>query len=553
MALKSNRVGVRTDQVDVYGRVTSKSFLQSILDHLPRWTSLKVWKNGTEQLLPVNTDEPVTSPIVADIQYPTDSSATEQMFTYRESPTEADGEAYIKSIKGNTIVWNQLVDPITTSVTDNGVTYTIGSTGEIIANGTPTANGLCVYANASVNFISGHKYYLCGCPSGGSALTYRLWTESSVAFPVGNRLEDTGNGVIKSASGNENLINTSFYIQIKQAAGTLTNLKFTPQIFDLTAMFGSTKADEIYAMETAQAGSGVAYFKSLFSLPYYQYDAGSLLSFNGTGIKTVGFNQWDEEWEKGQYNASTGLPAAGNNVRCKNAIPIIPSYNYCFTRPVNNGAFNVLWYDANDNYITYDPIGSQTAYKVSTPPSNARYIRFFMGTGYGTTYKNDICINISNSSKNGSYEPYITSTTTIPTDTYFPTGMKSAGTVYDEFVSSRAYTRIGEVDLGTLDWSYYATPQRFVAAISDAVLSSTSDLANAVCEKYNLVIWANMINDTSVNNAYAMAKSGSSAYITIRDTSYTSASDFKTAMDGVMLQYELAEEIIEPTLEFDEE
>lgn len=43
---------------------------------------------------------------------------------------------------------------------------------------------------------------------------------------------------------------------------------------DLTQMFGETKANEIYTMEQAQAGSGVAYIKSLFSNDYYTYNTG---------------------------------------------------------------------------------------------------------------------------------------------------------------------------------------------------------------------------------------------------------------------------------------
>lgn len=177
----------------------------------------------------------------------------------------------------------------------------------------------------------------------------------------------------------------------------------------------------------------------------------SLISFTGNELKIRGFNQWDEEWELGTYNTSTGLPSTGtNNVRCKNAIPIIPSCDYCFSRPVNNGAFNILWYDASDNFILYETMGSSTAYRVFTPPSNARYVRFYMGGGYGTTYKDDICINVSDTSKNGTYEPYTSSTLDIPTSTYFPTGMKSAGSVYDEQTATKATTRLGK---STIDGS----------------------------------------------------------------------------------------------------
>ena len=63
---------------------------------------------GTEQLLPENTSTPTTTPILADIQYP-DGLRTDQYFTYRETPTTVSNKARIKTIKGNTLVWNQLV------------------------------------------------------------------------------------------------------------------------------------------------------------------------------------------------------------------------------------------------------------------------------------------------------------------------------------------------------------------------------------------------------------------------------------------------------------
>ena len=40
-----------------------------------------------------------------------------------------------------------------------------------------------------------------------------------------------------------------------------------------------------------------------------------------------------------------------------------------------------------------------------------------------------------------SYEPYTSSTLNLPVSTYFPTGMKSAGSVYDELTETKAITR----------------------------------------------------------------------------------------------------------------
>ena len=544
MALKSNRVGVRTDQVDVYGRITSKSFLQSILDHLPRWTSLKVWKNGTEQLLPVNTDVPVTSPIVADIQYPTDSSATEQMFTYRVSPTEVDGEAYIQSIKGNTIVWNQQINngnfSETTGWSSSRCTFTVSGNVATITPTDETGGNIYTTENRWATTIAGHKYLCLGSIKGDGTNTARIrFYLAGVRYT-----EDNTTSTWKDCSFIVNCAdnNTYGYVEVF-AVGSGTIQVKNVMLIDLTKMFGSTKADEIYAMETAQTGSGVDYFRSLFPLPYYQYDAGSLLSFNGTGIKTVGFNQWDEEWDVGGVNSSGNNYTSTDRIRSKNYIPVFLNANYFLKAPEN---LIIRGYDKNQVFVTSL---SGEADRVLQIPENVSYIRFMTNTSYGVEYKKDICINIS-SSENGKYEPYTTSTTTIPTDTYFPTGMKSAGTVYDEFVSSRAYTRIGEVDLGTLTWTYNSTYQAFYA-------TGIKDLAKR--PQPNEVPNMTSIYTPRTMNSFTNPVSDMSVYyntlgdLWLRNLAYDDETDFTTAMDGVMLQYELAEEIIEPTLEFDEE
>ena len=533
MALKSNRVGVRTDQVDEYGRVISKSFFQSLIDHLPRWTSLKVWKNGTEQLMPVNTDEPVTSPLVADIQYPADSSATEQMFTYRETPTDADGEAYIQSIKGNTLVWNQLYQLRSSGAdsSENGITRHYGNENLFILNGTST-NVAQFYINSSawpITFLANHKYLFAYLPQGAVDTKVKLlWSPQDI---------ETTNGYIFVTPSSNTSTNGALRVRIETGA-SLSNYTARILMFDLTRMFGS-----------GNEPTTVEEFTALFPLPYYKYDAGSLLSFNGTSIRTVGFNQWDEEWEVGAYDGSGQKTVNANVIRSKNKINVIPNTDYYFYYS-GSASLTMRWvfYDANEQLISSSP--SHVPNEIFTTPNDAYYMAFNCNANYGTVYKNDMCINLSGD-QNGIYEPYTASTTTIPTDTYFPTGMKSVGTVYDEFNSSRAYTRIGEVDLGTLTWGYNSSYGMNSSGLNSVIKkpSTNNDIANILCP---------VRNTTSYNSVYNAGTSGNNVGVTSTgtvtvNTTETNSATFKTAMSGVYLYYELAEEIIEPTLEFDEE
>lgn len=155
-------------------------------------------------------------------------------------------------------------------------------------------------------------------------------------------------------------------------------------------------------------------------------DDGALLHFNGTGLKTVGFNQWDETWEV-LYT---------NYVFSKNHIPVFPSTKY-FYKNGSAATSTLYYYNANKTLISQTNFATNNTF---TTPANCYYIKF---SYQGTTYKNNICINLSHSGyRNGEYEPYWTSTLPLPVATYFPTGMKSAGSVYDELTATKAIQRV---------------------------------------------------------------------------------------------------------------
>lgn len=176
----------------------------------------------------------------------------------------------------------------------------------------------------------------------------------------------------------------------------------TDMIFDITKMFGSSVANAIYTMETRTAGNGVSYFRNLFPKIDYGYDAGTIMSVRTSAHIMVGFNQWDEEWELGSYDASGQPSYSANTIRTKNYIDVFPNTTY-FIKSNNNDCV-MYFYDINKEYISVMTRKDTTF----TTPSNARYVRFRLGSSYGTKYNNDICINFSWSGyRNGEYEPYV--------------------------------------------------------------------------------------------------------------------------------------------------
>ena len=113
-----------------------------------------------------------------------------------------------------------------------------------------------------------------------------------------------------------------------------------------------------------------------------------------------GFNKWDEEWEEGGLKSPTGEKYnTSDRIRSKNYIPIIGGATYYRNAPNN---IQVWYYDENYEVINVFSWGKNTTMAM---PQNAKWALFQVDPAYGTTYKNDICINISGE-HNGEYVPY---------------------------------------------------------------------------------------------------------------------------------------------------
>lgn len=109
-------------------------------------------------------------------------------------------------------------------------------------------------------------------------------------------------------------------------------------------------------------------------------------------------NLWNEEWEQGYYNSSG--EKAGNSdtaIRSKDYILVQPNTNYYYYNGTNSLG-RTCFYDKEKNFLST----TTNSNKVITTPANCYYITISTATSYGSTYLNDICINISDS-LNGTY------------------------------------------------------------------------------------------------------------------------------------------------------
>ena len=337
----------------------------------------------------------------------TPTSTDKVPYTFKAVGRDVYGDRESDKIVGGTVAWNQLIEH---GNFDEATGWSSAWYGAItVANniGTLTISDSSGRARIERVFtpIVGHKYlaYMDFKPS-FDANPFMSFQAGSYISQIGGTSVSAGNWVrcigIRNVVADDTTSGRIRYYFGTTSVSVGDTVQFrNAGLIDLTALFNPTIADYIYNLEQSQAGAGVAWFRRYFPEDYYPYDKGTLRSVEGVSAhETVGFNQWDEEWEVGQYNMTTGEAQASSfSIRGKNAIKVIPSTVYA----TDNNYVRWLFYDADDNFIS-----SEYGGLTRTTPSNCCYLRIYLGDTYGTTYNNDICINLSDPSRNGEYEPY---------------------------------------------------------------------------------------------------------------------------------------------------
>lgn len=475
---------------------------------------------------------------------------TEQEFNFRQSGGGVieDGVAVIDKVKGNSVVWNQMVE-VERTFTANGVHFEKNGNSVKVYTDTDGATVTTAFTDMlgskkwSEVAIVGHKYSMSGCPNGGNRDSFYMSCYSSNSWQ-GEKF-DTGNGVVFSVT--ESVSNGYPRIEVTKGTIITTPIYFRPQLVDLTQMFGAGNEPSTYE-EFLQRKPKVA--------DEYAYNEGTIVNNKVEKVVTTGKNLWDEEWELGTYRNDNGEKYNElTRIRSKNPIACTPSTTYYAFYGNGNDELYVYFYDENMGYITSSPYRVDN--RTFTSPSNARF--FTLGTfgAVTTTYNHDICINVSDPTINGQYFPYekheldlswvkeIKDTEGVK---LFDDGMRSAGTAFDEVRKNKAVKRIGVVDLGDIDWGRYnfgTEDEPHFRFYSLRPLASMRPLTIVLTAKYKTVISAGDIDAEDKTISGQLNQN----YLYIHDDSYTDEASFKAAMSGVMLYYELAEPI---EVEYDE-
>ena len=466
-----------------------------------------------------------------------DEGVTDNL-AYKFRQTGGDAVRELDEIVGGTVAWNQMVNAVTADGEISGVTIT-GITGGRMFSGTATQT---VNSNLDASVVSFKKdhVYIISAVSGGSASTYYFGTTGSGSFSS-NKFDTY---VFKpTTSSNEHI-----RLTILNGA-TVTNLKAIPQVFDLTAMFGSTVADAIYAMEQSSAGSGVAYFRSLFPNAYYAYNAGELVSVEGLSAhETVEKNllnpsPWSAYLQNdGTYrlsaNAAIGIHVPIPSALIGKEVTFSAYINSQGDAPSNErvGA-RINGTVINGNFIASGTEGYSTI--TVTPVTADDYLTFGYASGaakYFTFSEPQLEIN----SERTAYKPYqkhtypLDSSLTLRGVPKWNNGLYYDGDIYGHDGSvSRRY---GIVDLGTLTWTYDSTYSRFNTLLNDSITASDPRITPMVCAKYTVISDGRTIGNVPDKSIYH----GTNKDLSIHDSAYSDAATFKSAMSGVYLVYELA-------------
>ena len=410
-----------------------------------------------------NIEETLMGENEITVQYPSDSTYTSLM--PNRVPARALKFAEVPRFRGKSRAWNQLAPKIQSGSVWSAYFFdSVSETNDKIAGTVSTKNISASFyitdSDGGIPMISGHKYLVAFYLTTSEAtISCRVnymdskWS-SDISVPANAK---TLCAVVVDASSIGS--NKYFGIYPNRSAGLEVGTTVTfenPFVRDLTLIFPDWSASDI---TTANIPLMVQQVPDL--LKCNAYGAGSLVDTEVSGVKSVGVNIWDEEWELGEINNTTGQNASGlDRIRSKNYIPVHGSTAYHFKAP--SGNWYIYEYDADNNFIGVNN-GYTPADSSFTTSINCAYIRFRPAFASGTSYNHDIQICLNSYPDKTTYHPYKTDTLSLPETVT----LRSAGSVADTDelnvevvvdgvkVNKRRQTvRVELGNLGDYNWTY---------------------------------------------------------------------------------------------------
>lgn len=457
------------------------------------------------------------------------SAGTAQEFLQRQSG--GDGVNCIKRIKGKTIAWNNVAGAVTftNTTTDTDEVFNLRVMGSEAAT---SQSDIATYDSTAIStkgryaiIITASKPWLLIKHSGSQADIFVLTNTPTIA-------------------GHKYILSLDIQGYNPSTVGGLN----IPGIIvtDLTLLgLGDLTVDQ---------------FRALYPALYYA-PASVLKSNDAAALLTDGRNQWDEEYERGKLDFTTGEPVYdAASSRSKNFCTCLENKTYYF----KGTASYVFFYDSEKNYISSTSALANTTF---TSPSGACYFKVLF---YGQTSVSGVCVNLSDPSFNGTYQPYwqrvlvlrLSELTSIPEGgteadrvTMFPHGAGGAGSAFDSIfvengVTKARKTKTNHINLGGLDWAQSSEEGVFYSDSKAGTILAPSTwgsvVDNAMLSAYTLAS-ATSVTSKEADKTLGVSPAGR---IFVYDSRFSSPAAFAAAIDGVYAEFQLATPIVYTDLQY---
>jgi hypothetical protein len=443
--------------------------------------------------------------------------ATEEYINFRQSAGEVsieDGSAKITKIKGNSVVWN---NETTIQKGGNFVATAIPNGNRFTPTGPASAPGSIQWSSGWVAIVDktkvdfSHKHLIMGTYTRIGKRTdiadftpvepVFAWRGSKHSFNV-----EEGkpfNFVLFTTASQST--ETNCYFSLNDCVVDITNV----ECIDLTKMFeGGNEPKNIDEFNK----------RMLVGLDKFAYNEGEIISMTADSLVSVGENAYDKR--VGYAKVLGGK-----------------TYNF-------EGTYTSLEFattlDSTREAITLD--------------ENNKYT--FEQEGYAFAEGSDICINIQHSYEKPFMHQYqeseirfdfIKTIKDSEGNLLFPNGLRSAGSAYDEIRYNattkkwEAVKRIGEVDLGSLNWgqnSHYGFYIGIDALENIKRVENNDAKANILCARYSTGKGARIVANNGANTIGL-----TTTHLVVGDLTFENNQDFKNSLTEVAMLYELAEPI----------
>lgn len=457
-------------------------------------------------------------------------------------------------LKGNTVIWNQLVTNGNFTNTNNwSATNGSFSVNSNIATFTATAqNG---YLSHYVQYVQSHKYLIMA--------SVKLTTATTDVFlrTAGYDLQATSSTTDwQILSGILNGYDGDSLLQIidKRESGWDDIQIKDVMVFDLNKLGLDSLADFEYTgtNNTTITIDKLAVFKSLYPLPYYEYDSGTLKSCKVNKLINIGYNAFDGEMEQGGINSDGTLQDGSNSIRSKNYTKVVSGFEYKFDWEditFDNGIY-LCEYDGNKTFIKRNWLTSSSSTPQNakqTLTSRTQYIKFVISVSSGTLSPSGhkICFHLLWDGSRTGYEDYEKHEYSLPN-----IELRSVGSVSDEILPDGTYTQI--IGTGILGNAY--SSQRVSANgviqinVSSWGIKANSNygaICNLLCATYQTTSFTNSYNATNKNSIGFVNDT-----IAIQNDDFIgkTTEQIKTMLNNVIIYFERNEPVITTVSSFTE-